>query len=266
MRPIAFLLLLLFSCSTAKETTGELTPRITFQLAKPQCRVDSVLFVNSATLYLELDYPGVTIRYTGDGSEVSANSRRYTGPIRINDSGVINARAFHSDYLSSETISRQFRRVNGATKNAKVEVRPEAHSAYPGNGARSLADLQKGGLGFRSDNRWLGFQSDTVLISLALEEATAVSSVTLSVLEDHGSWIFLPQRVEVLIDGKTVARREWPGAASAGNPALKFLEVPLTSATTNNIQVRVANWHSIPDWHPGSGTPPWFFIDEVLIN
>ncbi|MCB0551556.1 MAG: chitobiase/beta-hexosaminidase C-terminal domain-containing protein [Phaeodactylibacter sp.] len=264
--PALFLLSFLFSCSAVRETEGALPSGMIFQLASPQCRVDSVLFVNSALLSLELDYPDVAIRYTDNGEDVSLNSRLYTGPIRVSTSGAIHARAFHPDFLPSEIVSRQVRKISAAALNASVAVHPEPHSSYPGNGPRSLVDLQKGSAAFRNGNYWMGFQADTVDISLSLDTEKPVGLVTLSVLEDNASWIFLPRSAEVFVDGKLVGRKDWPASTSPGTSALQFLEIPVAGTTGSTIQVRVANWPSIPDWHPGKGTPPWFFIDELLIN
>ena len=264
--PLLVVLWLSFSCTAVKETEGACAPGRAFQLAPPQCIADSVLFFHAATMTLELDYPGVAIYYTDDGSAVTPSSRPYSGPIRIDASQTIRARAFHPDLLASEAVSRQFKKVSTAGRNAKVAIHPEAHPSYPGSDPRSLVDLQKGGLSFRNDNRWMGFQADTVGIILSLEEEKAVKAVALSVLEDHGSWIFLPGSAEVLSDGKTLGRQEWPAAVSAAPPGLRFLEIPLAETKTKKLEIRIINRQAIPDWHPGKGTPPWFFIDEILVE
>ena len=264
--PALFLLSFLFSCSAVRETEGALPSGMIFQLASPQCRVDSLLFVNAASLSLELDYPGVTIRYTDDGGDVTENSREYTEPILAAHSTFIRARAFHPDFLPSEAVSQQVQKISGATRNASVAARPEAHSSYPGNGPQSLVDLQKGSAAFRNGNYWMGFQADTIDFNLSLDAEKTIRSVTLSVLEDNGSWIFLPKRVEVFVKGQFAGSREWPAAVSPAGPALQFLKVPVAEISGSTLEVRVTNWPAIPDWHPGKGTPPWFFIDELLIN
>ena len=263
---LLFFSLLLQSCTAGKETETVYTPSTTFHLASPRCTVDSVLFLNSATLSMELDYPGVAIFYTEDGSAVTRNSPRYNGPVHIDASKTISARAFHPDFLPSETVALPLRKMSTAARNAKVVVRPEAHSTYPGKGPQSLVDGRKGGVNFRNGNFWMGYQADTVEVSLAFDREKAIESATLSVLEDNGAWIFLPRCVEVFANGKLAGREEWPVPVAAGPAALKFLEIPVTKTTTNNLQVKVINWKHIPDWHSGKGTPPWFFIDELLIN
>ena len=261
-----FLLLLLQSCTAVKETETLYTPSSTFQLANPRCTFDSTLFFRSAILSLELDYPGVTIFYTEDGGAVTQNSPRYNGPVLIDTTKTICARAFHPDFLPSETVALRFKKMSTTARDAKAGTYPEAHSDYPGNGPQSLVDGQKGGVNFRKGNNWIGYHADTIDIDLSLDGEKKISSVALSVLEDNGAWIFLPRSVEVFANGALAGREEWPAPAKGGPAALKFLEIPVTEIKTDNLQVKVINWKHIPDWHPGKGTPPWFFIDELLIN
>ncbi|MCB9351119.1 MAG: chitobiase/beta-hexosaminidase C-terminal domain-containing protein [Lewinellaceae bacterium] len=263
---LLFFSLLLQSCTAGKETETVYTPSTTFHLASPRCTVDSVLFLNSATLSMELDYPGVAIFYTEDGSAVTQDSRRYSGPVHIDASKTISARAFHPDFLPSETVALPLKKMSTAARNAQVGVRPEAHSSYPGKGPQSLIDGRKGSANFRNGNFWMGYQADTVEVSLAFDREQVIESITLSVLEDNGAWIFLPRCVEVFANGKLAGREEWPAPVAVGPAAMKFLEIPVKRTTTNNLQVKAINWKHIPDWHPGKGTPPWFFIDELLIN
>lgn len=50
-------------------------------------------------------YPGLTIRYTLDGSEPTANSKEYTGPVEIKGNPVIKVRTFSSDGRGSRTVT-----------------------------------------------------------------------------------------------------------------------------------------------------------------
>ena len=261
-----FLLFLLVSCTSIRETEGVFVEGKAIHLSPPKITMDSVLFLDFATLTLELDYPGAEIFYTEDGSVPDRDSRLYSGPARIEASKTITARAFHPDLLPSEPVSREFRKMQAPVGRVKVEVHPEADTSYPGRGPQTLADRKKGSLNFRKGNDWLGFQADTIDIGLVLDDEVPVESVTLSVLEDHGAWIFLPKRIEVFVQDKLIGSREWPSAGEARPPSTYFLEVPVKKTKTKRILVKVANWAGIPDWHPGKGTAPWLFTDELLIN
>jgi len=67
-------------------------PRI--QLSPPQAVVDSVFFTETATVRLELDYPGVALRYTLDGSPVGSKSSVYKGPLALSQSATVAQKLF----------------------------------------------------------------------------------------------------------------------------------------------------------------------------
>jgi len=60
------------------------------------------------TVHIACQTPGVTIRYTTDGTKPSSDSPLYQSPIVINKDTVLKARAFHEGWISSKTASANY--------------------------------------------------------------------------------------------------------------------------------------------------------------
>ncbi len=231
-----------------------------FQLAPPAIEVTNTFFEESATINLDLDVKGVELRYSLTGEEVTAKSTLYEGPITLSHSTTIKARAFHSDYHPSEVVqSIVFRRKTG-TLNVTYSSDPAPQ--YAGQGAVSLTDFQKGSMNFR-DGHWLGFSVDTLIFEVNTE--TEVRQLHLSVLEDHGSWIFSPEQVEVWQGSKLIGKWEGKTPKTFLSKSFQFIDLPVESSVPGTLELKVITG-KIPDWHDGKGTTPWLFIDEIFIS
>ena len=65
---------------------------------------------------MELDYPGVAIFYTEDGSAVTRNSPalQFRVPVHIDASKTISAPGFSSGFLPSETVALPLKKMSTA--------------------------------------------------------------------------------------------------------------------------------------------------------
>ncbi|MFL5577604.1 MAG: PA14 domain-containing protein, partial [Gemmatimonadaceae bacterium] len=78
---------------------------------------------SSATVTISSGAPAV--RYTTDGSEPTADSRRYRGPFVVRgDTVAVRARAFAGDAPMSPAVSAEFRRVAGREPDSVARVVP----------------------------------------------------------------------------------------------------------------------------------------------
>lgn len=232
-----------------------------FQLAPPNIEVSETFFDALTKVSLDLDVTGVELRYTLTGEEVTKHSALYQGPIELSNSATIKAKAFHSDYQTSEAVNV---RVFKTTKEETISwsYTPDPASQYSGQGAKSLADFRKGSMNFR-DGHWLGFSGDTIVFEV--DTKTQIKQLTLSVLEDHGSWIFAPTRIEVWQGPKQTGTWMEESPDTFAPKSFQFIEVPLDSPVRGTTQLLVI-MEKIPDWHDGKGTTPWLFIDEIFIS
>lgn len=101
-----------------------------------------------ATLTLSTPIPGATIRYTVDGSDPTAQSLQYTGPVELAlvPAGTqVNARAFLADGRSSVVASADFRQatLRPAAKADARKLQPGLNRRYYEGSMLKVAGLQR---------------------------------------------------------------------------------------------------------------------------
>mgnify|MGYP001043927995 CR=1 FL=1 len=238
-----------------------------FELAPPRIQVDSLLFNNSAEITATFVMDGAEIRYTTDGSEVTPEALPYTKPIKVTEPAAFAFRSFHSDYAPSKEIATRLFKVKQDISKAKVTLTPQPDANYKGSGAKGLVDLRKGTMQFRDGNYWMGFQDRRIRILLDFETETTISNIIVSSLKDHGSWIFLPKCISVFADNKEEIGMVSIAEPTAPEPkSISLLDVPVITGAYKSIEVYIDLMETIPQWHQGKGTAPFFFIDEILVE
>ncbi len=232
------------------------------QLAKPQLMIDSILFKKSATITIGLDLEDVIIRYTINGG----TPHLYSHPIQIMETAVLTITAEKSGYKSSAISDIQIIKVPNKKINATVTLAQNPSENYPGNGAQSLMDLEQGTLNFKENNEWLGFQNDEIDVNISFNDPTRLKSLYCSLLIDHGAWIFQPKEIQIWNKGQMVGNKTFFTPIKQMDAALKIIPIDILEGTYSDLIVRIINRDSIPHWHPGAGTPPWLFIDEIIVT
>lgn len=262
-----YIILIFCVCSflgNAQEKSVTYVQTSDIRLSVPIAKYSSSLFADSMALAFAPGLEGSKIRFTTDGSEPKADSPVFPGKQYFNSSTLIKAAAFHWDFLPSETIEIDFVRVPRITNVKNIRLVNPPNKGYPGGGAQSLMDLKKGGLNFR-DPVWMGFSGDTIEVHLEFDEIREVKKVIVSTMMNQGAWIFLPQSIEVETEGGIfVGQIHNPGKQAAD--LLSYEVVRLNSVKADYLRIRIIPMAAIPDWHPGAGHAPWFFIDEIIIK
>ncbi len=257
------LLLMLVACQTPQPTDS--ASPIRFQLAAPQVQVDSMLFTESASLSLELDQPGVEIYFAIDQEEVSREDTRYEGQVELTKSSYVSVRAFHPDFEESDIRKVEVRKLRDFS-DARVTLSEQPVDRYSGSGPQGLVDMIKGGANFGSD-AWMGFQTEALRIKLSWDQSQEIRSVTISTLDNHGSWIFSPVEFEARVPGKASVHQEFDGPSSPAAASMDFVAIDFpVPVETNTLELDIFPLQAIPEWHDGRGTTPWLFIDEIIIN
>ena len=254
-------LFLILGCST-NEPMIDFLQEEEVQLATPKLMIDSVLFKHSTKVTVANTVTGGEIYYSID----SGKSKIYNNPFYISETGLLQVVAKKTNYRSSEPISRQLIKLSKKKIEASISISHQPSENYPGNGPESLLDLERGSLDFKNGNAWSGFQKPEIEIQLKLKKATQLSSVYCSFLQDHNSWIFQPKEIQVWSSGKIIGKKEISIPMKPENPIMNFISVNLPEDIYTYLEVKIINLKNIPSWHPGAGTPPWLFIDEIILK
>ena len=259
----AFLLILTFlffyNCDAQKA----------FQLAPPMLKYHSVFFKTSEMVSMQFAQPATKIFFTLNGKEPTQNDSYYNKPILIRKTfTTLKAKVFGNGFLPSETVAVTF--IKDGLKIKSVQA-TEPDEKHPGNGPQTLFD-NEGGMPNSQSNNFMGYQTESVIINVSLENKQKINSVFLDFLRDYGSWIFLPKYIRVYyfddINNKFqfLAEKEIVADSSQQSSATVFEILNSTKKVlSNKIKIALKPMSSILAWHPGKGQRGWMFIDEIKI-
>lgn len=143
-------------------------------------------------------------------------------------------------------------------KSVKFDTQP--HEKYNHNGSLGLTDGVIGGIPWKG-NQWLGFNEDTIQFTLDLEMLTEFNHLQIGTLNDPGSWIYRPERFQILISSngkkfKNVAKSKMNGDLIVVKKKMK----------ARYVKVIIYNKELIPAGQTGAGFTPWTFINELILS
>lgn len=215
---------------------------------------------------LKADAENASIYYTLDGSNPTKASHRYGGPILLNKSATITAVAEISGELGAESSSGRY--VKSLRMNSVSFEKPYSPK-YSAHGDSTIIDGRRGTLDFH-DNRWLGFLGDDFAVTLDLGTPREVHSISIGFLQQQGSWIFFPTKVQFSTSTDGIS---WQDAGEVENPVAQSEAVVVRDFSSKQlkqscrfVKVRATNVGTCPSWHPGAGDKTWLFVDEVIIE
>lgn len=257
---IPFLLIFIFNDSLAQQQ---------FQLAPPLFKYHSVFFKYWVPASLNFRQDGTQIVYTLNNKEPGVNSAVYQKPVIIKKSfTTLKAKVIGKNFLSSETVQATF--IKDGLK-IKATEQPKANERFLDNGSKTLFD-NDGGIGNLHNKNYLGYQLPEVVIKVTLEKKAKIKSVLINFLQDHDSWIFLPQHILLLyLNKKTnvyemLAQKEIsPGRLIKGSSSVFEILKSTKKIKTSELKIILQSVNAMPDGHPGVGKQSWLFIDEIKI-
>lgn len=217
---------------------------------------------------LESEQPGFPIRYTLDGTEPNTASKQYKEPLLINQPAVIKAGIFSDGKLMEYPTKKELLFHKGMGKTGKLTYQPGAN--YFANGALSLTDGMKGSGNFR-DGYWLGFEGNDLEFELDLTQEMAIQSLSISFLQNTGSWIFMPLKVQFAIYDKdhnqvAIIEKIPETTTEAIGTVIEDISAAFENTTGRFIKVQAINMKTCPAWHEGAGHKAWIFTDEVVVE
>ncbi|MFH1195127.1 MAG: GH92 family glycosyl hydrolase [bacterium] len=206
------------------------------------------------------------IYFTIDDSDPQLESNLYSKPIVIDNTTELKAVCF-KDGMFSKVITSVFNKI---PEGRTIKLNTEYHHNYTGGGADGLIDAIKGADNFHTD-AWQGYEGVNLDALIDLGSEQKLTSISASFLQNTGSWIFYPKKIEIFIsdDGINFAKiYEAENVPDENNSesGIKEFGKSLEQIESRFIKVIAANVGACPPWHIASGGKAWLFIDEISIK
>jgi hexosaminidase len=208
--------------------------------------------------------PGV-IRVTRDGNKIfETEGGTATVTVNIHHPGVYKATEY-SGHKELTSITQTFYLNKATGKNITITNQP--NEKYPGqNGAFSLVNgvYSTKGLSFPD---WLGWVGDDMDATTDLGRTNSFSSVRIHTLDQNGSWVYLPQYVEVFTseDGKNFTSVAKSSEFVKDTLTMGWITVNFPQQQARYIRVVAKNYGMIPAGSPGAGNKAWMMVDEIQV-
>jgi hypothetical protein len=238
-----------------------------FQLAPPMLKYKSAFFSGTTSFEVIFNQPGAEIRYTLNGNEPTENDLLYSTPVAITKRTAIKVKSFGKDFSPSETVSATFIKNGKAIRQIQYS---KPNESYINSKADILNDNIGGITNYRSGG-WLGYDSDSVTITIDLPKKESIDNILISLLQDETSWIFLPEQILIYYysdkqktfvqTGKEEFQHGSPGPKQCNLREIK----PAQKIKTDKLKLVLLPLKKIPDWHNGKGNHGWLFIDEIKV-
>ena len=183
--------------------------------------------------------------------------RIYKKPFVIDSDSVVEAQAISADRRRSGIAKATFHRI---PHDWKLTLESNYSSQYTGGGDFALIDGIRGTNNW-SGGAWQGYQGKDLVAVLDLGNVQQVSKVGAGFLQDIGSWIWMPSRVEIelSVDGKNFGP-----PFEIGNEVSDKQEGVVTRDFVKRITPTDARYIRIRAVHLRPET--WIFADEILVN
>ena len=122
-----------------------------------------------------------------------------------------------------------------------------------------------------TDGAWQGYQGQDLSAVVDLGETKRFSKLGAGFLQDVGSWIWMPRRIdfEASNDGKNFVlmlsltndiSEEQYGAI------VKEFHRTIQPYEARYVKITGRTFGKLPAWHPGAGGEAWIFVDEIIIE
>lgn len=241
-----------------------------YNYAKHVFDVTTTFTTNPATGAIEIEMKTIDnapIYYTLDGTEPSKNSPQYKEKLSIKENCTFKAKAIRANG-ESRTFTEQI--VFSKSTAKTITANQPVNKQYEFAGISTLVDGLKGNGNYKT-GRWIAFYKNDLDATIDLQQATEISSASISTCVEKGDWVFDARSftVEVSEDGTNftqVASEEYPAMTEKDRNGLYEHTLKFAPVKTRYVKVTAASEKSIPEWHGGKGNPGFLFVDEIVLN
>ncbi len=233
----------------------------------PSIEQGNQTFFDSVVVCLSTPQQGATIFYTLDGTEPTMKSEKYIASLTLKKSTTVHAFATLDGKTKSFTIESRFFKI---PKNRKIKLNSRYSSQYSGGGNEALINFIKGEENFRT-GCWQGYEGVDLDAVIDLGSIQPIRKLSLGCIQDIGSWIFFPTRVEYYLsaDGKLFheAGIVENQISEKREDAMRMeFALNIRNETARYVKVIAKNRQICPPWHAGAGGKAWIFVDELMVD
>ena len=241
-------------------------------LTSPIVKNEEFVLNDNEKVELKNQIPGVTIRYTTDGTDPdSTMSPVYNRPVSVNGFTMIKARSVKAGWYSSPVTSFSF--FKKGIRPTRAELINDPNQKYKGDGAATLIDLKKGLAESYSDPAWLGFREKPFAAYFYFDTVRTISSISISYNKSVQSYLMPPQEIEIWAGddkGKLkLVKKIYPMQVTEAEKDVvrnEGIKIDIGASSYKCYKIIANNLSKLPSWHPGKGEKAWIFIDEIFFN
>jgi hexosaminidase len=218
---------------------------------------------NAVVWKLESKLSGRNIKIEYNYPEQHKELIEYREPLTINKSIEIAAILVEDGRTSGNFIRQKFF-FNKAT-GKKIMLTEKPAEKWPGNGG--VFGLVNGALSNKGINsaEWLGWQGKDMEAIIDLGTAQSISSINCHLLEQKGSWIYLPAYIEAFTsaDGSNFTSVGKTSQYISKTMGMYDATISTAPVTARYAKIIAKNYGKIPDGQAGEGNNAWLFVDEI---
>jgi hexosaminidase len=194
----------------------------------------------------------------------NTTGKNYTIPFIVNQSGPVELNYYRNNSLVNR-VAYNFS-LNKAT-GRKITLASKPNDRYPGQGgAFSLVNgiWSNKGLSYPD---WIGYTGEDIEAIIDLGKTESVTTVKMHTLEQKGSWVYLPQYVEVFTskDGINFSSAGKSNQFVTDTLTMGWINVSFHQQQARFIKVVAKNFGLIPEGSAGSGNKAWLMADELQV-
>ncbi len=217
---------------------------------------------------LTSEFPDVEIHYSTDGMEPTNLSAIYSEPIVLDKSSKLKAITFSSSNLVAKPFSESFSLNSATGKPIKYNI--PVSKDYQGSGEYTLVNGIRGSAN-HSDGEWQGWEGSNMEVVIDLQQEKEIHSISAGSLQDAGSWIFFPKKVDYFISSDGVNFRKIGEILNeedplSGEKQLKDFSFSFPPVKAKYVKVVATNLGKCPKGHEGEGKAAWLFVDEISVE
>ena len=191
----------------------------------------------------------------------------YSEPFFIKKSVRVFAKIKNKDIECKMVSATFYKKPNNYTIAIKSKYNPQ----YTAGGDEGIIDGINGTENWRK-GEWQGYQGQDFEAVVDLQSEKNVSNFSATFLQDSGSWILMPTKVDYFISNDNINFTLIETIENTLDPkkpenTIRAFETHFKeNKKARFVKIIAKNFGKLPDWHQGAGGDAFIFIDEITIK